>query len=381
MNEVYFIGDNIISSLGFSTKENLENLQQGISGISQKNFPGFFPNPVFVSAIDSERLEKTFAQLNTKGSWSRLEKLFLLSVSDALSGTQVNPSDSKCLFVFATTKGNIDALSHKTAQPFSLEPAKMAEKISTYFQNPNTPLVISNACTSGLGAILAGARAIQAGKYDHVIVSGGDVLSAFVLSGFQCLMAISPSACRPYDVARNGITMGEACGTLLLSKLPGSGTQIRFLGGSTSNDANHISGPSRNGSGLILAIRGALDEANIKENEGIGFISAHGTGTLYNDEMEALAFYETRLSEVPVNSLKGYWGHTLGAAGVIESIATLHSLKNNSLIASAGYENSGVSVPIHVISKYTSSQYARALKTASGFGGCNAALIFEKNED
>ena len=379
MNKAYLISDNIISSLGFSSRENLENLQKGKSGITQVDFPGFSPNPVFVSAIDTARLENTFHLLETSVEFSRLEKMLLLSISDAVKNSNVHTSDPKCLFILSTTKGNIEAVDENAPQEFFPEIGKMAEKISTWFKNPNKPVVISNACTSGLVAILAGMRAIQTGKYDHVIVSGGDVLSAFVLSGFQCLMAISPAPCKPYDATRNGITMGEACGTIVLSKIPKTDSDIFISGGSTSNDANHISGPSRTGSGLILAIEGAMKEAKIKDSLDIGFISAHGTGTIYNDEMEAIAFHQTGLSSVPVNSLKGFWGHTLGAAGIIETIATIHSLKNNFLIPSAGYSHSGVSVPVNVIRKFERIPLTKALKTASGFGGCNAAAIFEKH--
>ena len=122
-----------------------------------------------------------------------------------------------------------------------------------------------------------------------------------------------------------------------------------------------------------------MQEAKIENENEIGYISAHGTGTLYNDEMEAIAFQQTHLSTIPMNSLKGFWGHTLGAAGIIESVATLLSLKNNILISSAGFSEPGVSAPVNIIRNSESASITKALKTASGFGGCNAAAIFEKH--
>ena len=148
-------------------------------------------------------------------------------------------------------------------------------------------------------------------------------------------------------------------------------------GAATSNDANHISGPSRTGEELSFAIKNALVEAGLTPAD-IGYISAHGTATPYNDEMEARAISLSGLSQVPVNSFKGYWGHTLGAAGIIESVAAVQSLRHNLLISSAGFADCGVSVPINIIKRNEALPLNACLKTASGFGGCNAAALYQK---
>ncbi|PLX10405.1 MAG: beta-ketoacyl synthase, partial [Marinilabiliales bacterium] len=156
---------------------------------------------------------------------------------------------------------------------------------------------------------------------------------------------------------------------------------VIFRGGSNSNDANHISGPSRNGDGLYFAIRNAFEQAD-KTDTKIDYISAHGTATPYNDEMESKAINLAKLNHVPVNSLKGYWGHTLGAAGIIESIAGIHSIKQNCLIQSIGYSEHGVSEPLNIIQNFEEKEINNFLKTASGFGGSNAAVYFsELNAD
>lgn len=152
---------------------------------------------------------------------------------------------------------------------------------------------------------------------------------------------------------------------------------VSIAGGGLSNDANHISGPSRTGEELGFAIHQALQEAGINSND-IDFISAHGTATLYNDEMEAKAFNLMNLQETPLNSLKGYYGHTLGAAGILETILSAQSLKEDELIPTAGFESGGVTQPVNVIKKKESRVLKRCLKTASGFGGCNAAIILQK---
>lgn len=148
-------------------------------------------------------------------------------------------------------------------------------------------------------------------------------------------------------------------------------------GGSSTNDANHISGPSRTGEELALAMKNAMAESGLHP-EDISFISAHGTATPFNDEMESKAITIAGLSGTPVNSFKGFWGHTLGAAGVIESAASIGMLKKGMLIRSAGFETLGVPENINVISSNSMADLTSCLKTASGFGGCNAAIIFNR---
>ncbi len=154
-------------------------------------------------------------------------------------------------------------------------------------------------------------------------------------------------------------------------------SNVRIVGGGLSNDANHISGPSRTGEELGFAIQQALEEAGMTSKD-IDFISAHGTATLYNDEMEAKAFNLMNLKETPLNSLKGYYGHTLGAAGIVETIISAQSLKEDELIPTAGFESVGVTQTVNVIKKKESRVLKTCLKTASGFGGCNAAIILQK---
>ncbi|MEI6456971.1 MAG: beta-ketoacyl synthase, partial [bacterium] len=158
---------------------------------------------------------------------------------------------------------------------------------------------------------------------------------------------------------------------------PSDNCKISSGGSASSNDANHISGPSRTGQELSHAINVSLEEAGMKPGD-ISYISAHGTATPFNDEMESKAVSLSGLSDVPLNSFKGYWGHTLGAAGIIESAAAIHSLKKNMLFRSAGFDSPGVSEKITVIEQHARAVLRSCLKTASGFGGCNASIIFEK---
>jgi 3-oxoacyl-[acyl-carrier-protein] synthase-1 len=239
----------------------------------------------------------------------------------------------------------------------------------------HTPIVISSACVSGLSALLTGMRLIQSGVCQHVVVTGADVISKFVLSGFQSFQAISPEPCRPFDKNRKGLNLGEGAASIILSSKYNKG--IKIAGGATTNDANHISAPSRTGEELALAINKALQQAQLLSTD-INFISAHGTATLYNDEMEAKAITQAGMASVPVNSLKGYYGHTLGAAGLIESVIAIQSLKAQIVLPTKGFNEHGVSTPLNIQKESQFITAKHCLKTASGFGGCNAAMIFSK---
>ena len=185
--------------------------------------------------------------------------------------------------------------------------------------------------------------------------------------------------CKPFDLTRNGLSLGEGCGTIILTSNESyaSTPKIEFLSGSSANDSNHISGPSRTAEGLHLAIQGSLIESGLTADQ-IDYISAHGTATPFNDEMETQALVRSNMQHIPVNSFKGYFGHTLGAAGVIESILTIHSLKSNKLFKTLGFNTLGVTENINVISEHTTSSINYGMKLASGFGGCNATAIFAK---
>jgi len=385
---VFAAQNNIISSLGFTTEENLSAMKRGISGVTKIDKPEFLPFPFYSSLINNDKLDEKSASVAGNKEYTRLEKIFILSITDVVKASKVDMASDKTLLIISTTKGNISLLEEvmpvgrqESLGGFTekrLLLSEMANVIAGYFGMYNKPLVVSNACISGVLAIITAQRLIRSGKYDNVIVSGGDMVSAFTLSGFNSFKALSDEPCKPFDSTRKGINLGEGCGTLLLTAdeklLPPGVKKIIVSGGSVSNDANHISGPSRTGEELALSVKKALAEAGLEKN--IDFISAHGTATDFNDEMEAKAFSLAGLENVPLNSMKGFFGHTLGAAGVIESVVTIESMKNEMLIPSVGFENSGVSKPLNIIMSSEKKELNNCLKTASGFGGCNGAVVF-----
>lgn len=384
MRRVYFGADNVITSLGFTTAENAEQVLKGRTGIALTTDERLCPGPLAFSGIKDDLLDEKVREFigtsHCTSSFTRLEKIFILSILNALTGNPIDPANPRTIFIFSTTKGNIDLLEiyrRKFFEPDRVHLWRMAEVITQFFGSPNKPFIISNACISGSVAIMAASRLITSGRYDQAIVTGGDILSEFIVSGFQSFQALSPVACSPFDAHRTGLSLGEGCGTVILTadaNIAVHHRAVEYLGGATTNDANHISGPSRDGEGLTLAISAAMKEAGVSSEE-IDFISAHGTATPFNDEMESLALDRAGLSPVPVNSFKGYIGHTLGAAGIIETILSAFSIRNNILFKSAGYTKNGVSRPLNIITDNRYQPVRRVLKTASGFGGCNAAIV------
>lgn len=361
----YIVSDNCILPLGNTTQEAWSKMINGESAVKK-----FAADSILPEAYQASKWDK-YPIYATKKPATQLEQLLIASIEAATKDFPVDLSDASVIFVGATTKGNIDLLANKAEGFESRErPAKMAEFISQYFENPNTPWLLSNACISGLLALETAHMLLQNGKYKHAVVFGGDLVSKFILSGFNSFKAVSLNPCKPFDENRDGISLGEAVATIVLSSEIKS--DLRILNAATSNDANHISGPSRDGSGLKSAIE------KVVGNQVPDFISAHGTATPYNDEMEALAIYHSGFEKVPTHSIKSYVGHTLGAAGLLESCILLESMRQSKAPGTKGFSKLGVSVPVNIIKTPFEGEIKLALKTASGFGGCNAAVLFAK---
>ncbi|MDR2137968.1 MAG: beta-ketoacyl synthase [Tannerella sp.] len=376
------LSDNIVSALGFTTDENFRKVRSGVSGL--RFFDGQqmgVSDPFVASVIDGAALDCAFHALPraTEHRYTRLEKAVILSVADALKGLSIDPADKRVLFILSTTKGNVcllDSTENEGYEPLQICLWRSAELIAGYFGNPNTPLVVSNACISGACALIAAQRALQAGRYEHVIVAGADMLSRFVIAGFLSFKALSRETCKPFDARRSGLNIGEAAATLVLTEKPAEALrsgEVVLTAGAVCNDANHISGPSRTGEGAYLALRRILSGVDIGE---LAFVNAHGTATLYNDEMEAIAIHRAALQDIPVTGLKGYFGHALGGAGVLESIVSTRALREGIVLKTSGFDTPGVSRPLRIATHTRPVKGCRCINMLSGFGGCNAAILY-----
>ena len=385
----YVIANGFISSLGFGGQKNMDALYQGKSGVGMLDDANLYPKPFVGGQLDQKQLNRCFgniqeySQLTADFEFTRFEKMAITAMAGVYRNIEF-PLGKDTLFLLSTTKGNIDLLHAQQLEKYGKERTmlwKAADIIRQFWGFENEARVLSNACVSGVEAIHIANQMLKQGLYKHAVVVGADMLSEFVVSGFMSFQSLSSQVCRPFDEARDGLNLGEAAGCIFLStdesKIPNHHARIVVSGGASSNDANHISGPSRTGDGQFFAISSALKEAGLTSQD-IDYVSAHGTATPYNDEMESKALHLAGLQEKPLNSLKAYFGHTLGAAGLIESIVAIRNLIDQKIIASKGYENHGVPLPLNVITQTQQWPMKHVLKTASGFGGSNAAVIFSK---
>lgn len=374
LKKVYISNINCITPLGFDVVTNIDNITKGVTGIQKHENKSLMKDSFCASIVNENDVNEAFTKITSEEKFTKLEKMMILALYPIVNEVEIT---DKTAFLLSTTKGNIEALKNKSDE--SIEEAHLgtlAKRIANFFGFKTQPIVVSNACVSGVLAISVAKRLIQSEMYNDAFVVAGDVVSEFVLSGFNSFQAMSNEPCRPYSKNRTGVSLGEATAAVLVTSNQDN-AKVIISGDGSINDANHISGPSRTGEGLVRSIESAMKEADV-DSDFINYISAHGTATPFNDEMEAIAFSRMGLERTPVNSLKGYYGHTLGASGLLETVIGIQSLLDNKLFASLGFDEMGVSKPINIIQKTENKELNCFLKTASGFGGCNTAVIFEK---
>lgn len=361
----YIIADNIISPLGETSEENYLSVKAGRSGIRAYE-PGTCNIP-----------EGFYASL----LFEDFETLALKSAQKAIGNAQLELKGKRTAFILSSTKGNIEE---------NISLADSAQRIASQLGIDTKPIVVCNACISGLSALILGNRLIDSGLYDAAIVCGCDTPRQFILSGFQSLKALSPEPCRPFDMERMGLNLGEAAATLILSKNPLQGNSWRIGDGFIRNDAFHISTPSKTADGLYLSLQRTLESftkeisstcKQIDLKEHLAFINAHGTATLFNDQMESVAIGRAGLSDLPANAYKSFWGHTMGAAGILETIISMKAIDDDTILGTRGFSELGVSGKMNICAENRPTDKKGFIKMLSGFGGCNATIWAAKSPE
>lgn len=358
---VSVLADNVISPLGETSEENYQAVKEGKSAIrAYAPMTAGIPNGFVASLLSSD-----------------FEELAFRSAQKAIDASGINISSTRTVFILSSTKGSIEKLGQTDDDKLYL--GNIAQRIATRLGIQLSPIVVCNACISGLAAMILASRLLVSKKYDYAVVCGADCPGRFIISGFQSLNAMSAFSCQPFDIERQGLNLGEAAATVVLGREittksvnNGCRKQVWQIGhGYIKNDAYHISAPSKTAEGLYEAL---LKTMNRIDKRNIAFINAHGTATLFNDQMEAIAIHRAELQDIPVNALKGYVGHTLGAAGIMETILCMKAVDDHTVLGTRGYEEVGVSGRIQLSSKHHSTIKTSFIKQLSGFGGCNATL-------
>lgn len=366
------VSTNIVSPLGMSSQENWRAVMQGRSALRRlENYKGI-PLPFVASVFTPEQVE----ELAVEG-FTRFESLAIRSITEALTHTDLDVHGERTIFILSTTKADVEELGFAAERDGDYHrPALSAQRIAEHVGIGGGAIVCCNACISGVSAQILADRLISCGHYDNAVVCGADLVSSFTASGFLSFKSLSNEACRPFDADRQGLNLGEAAATIVFTRADSlrDGDWL-FERGEMDNDAFHLSTPAPSGEGARKVLEAVMKGRDASE---LAFVSAHGTATMFNDQMESVAIEKAGLSSVPLTALKGWFGHTLGASGVLEVVLGMMAVSESVVLPLRGFREIGVSGKVNLSPELRATDKNSFLKMISGFGGCNAAALYRR---
>lgn len=394
---VAITGIGIISSIGNNFDETVASLQASRHGIGTiQHINTRHKDHIKVGEVPHTNHELAeLLQLPTTTSYSRTTLLGLIAAQEAIiSATLTSEEISRLGLISATSVGGMDITEQQ--YPFENMAAKTEEllrqhpagdgtnKIAKHIGIEGFTTTISTACSSSANAIMLGARMIKAGQLDRVIVGGTDALSKFTINGFNSLMILSDAHCKPFDNLRKGLNLGEGAAYLVLeSATTATKRQQSILGYlkgyGNANDAFHQTASSADGEGAFLAMKKALEVAQLQPSD-IDYINAHGTATQNNDASESAALQRIFKDALPVfSSTKPFTGHTLAAAGAVEAVFSVAALQNNLVFPNLNFDTPMEESGIQPNLQLTTKPLQNILSNSFGFGGNCSSLIVSKN--
>jgi 3-oxoacyl-(acyl-carrier-protein) synthase len=399
MTNVYVTGIGIISSIGISVNDNLISLKNEKSGLSKLSiFESIFKDNMLVGEIKKSNEDlKKIAEINNDNSFSRTSLLGIIAVKEALKNANINDFEKyKTGLISGTSVGGmlssedyfIDILLNKNkgklSQIISHECGTSTEEIADTINFKGYISTLSTACSSSANAILLGTRLIKNRILDRVIVGGTDSLCRFTINGFNSLLIIDKTECKPFDKDRKGLCLGEGAGFLILESEKSvheskKNPICKLTGYGNACDAFHQTASSPEGDGAYLAMKKALEKSRL-ESKDINYINAHGTGTVNNDLSEGKAIERIFVPNIPlVSSTKSYTGHTLGASGGIEAVFSVLSIKEKIIFPNLGFKNKMNELSFSPNTKVIlNHKLKHVLSNSFGFGGNNTSLIFSE---
>jgi 3-oxoacyl-[acyl-carrier-protein] synthase II len=319
----------------------------------------------------------------------RATLLLASAAHDLLRRATLDAEPTRIGVVVGTALGGVEELEHALAE----KDGRLRRAAGALYDGPGhalarrlgargPELTVSSACASGATALGIGAEWLRADRADLVVAGGFDGLCRFVMRGFDALRSLTRDRVRPFDRRRTGLLLGEAAALVLMARdRDVRGPRLgRLLGHASTSDGAHVSAPHPEGRGLRAAVAGALAQGRVDPRD-VDFVSAHGTGTPLNDRIETAALRAAlgrRADEIPVNSIKGGLGHTMGAAATLEAIMCLLASRDGIVPPTLGYEEPDPACPLDYVPRAPRRVRPRvSLSTSLGFGGCNAALVLE----
>lgn len=385
--KVSVTGLGIVSAIGMNLEENHNSLKTLKSGISKIELLSNL-DKVFLGGeikLTNKQLAE-IAFLNEKNQCLPRSLLLSLIAAKQAWGDSKPSNSIRTAIIGSTTIGGMDLTEDyfKTKRNIhSLENhpcSVVTDYLSDYFQLDGFKTTISTACSSSANGIMLGARMIKNNFADRVLVVGGDALTHFTVNGFNSLLIYDSELCKPFDNNRKGLNLGEAAACVVLENeksisITKNKKIATVLGWGNANDAYHQTASSPNGEGAQKAMQLALEEANLSPSK-IDYVNAHGTATSNNDLSEGRAIENIFGESQLFSSTKGYTGHTLAAAGIVEFIYSILSIETNTLFPLLNYNEKMSELKIRPISELkTDVVIKRVLSNSFGFGGNNTTLI------
>jgi 3-oxoacyl-[acyl-carrier-protein] synthase II len=319
----------------------------------------------------------------------RASRLLVAAVEDLQARAALDCDAARLAVVVGTALGGVDELDqalHGDRGPRRAAAGlydSPAEALAAWIGARGPVLTVSTACASGATAIGVAADLLRDGEADLVVAGGYDALCRFVMRGFDSLRSLTRERVRPFDRRRSGLLLGEAAGLMLMARERDAGGRPclgRLRGHASVSDGAHVAAPHPDGRGLDTAIRAALAEADVEPDE-VDFVSAHGTATALNDRIETAVLKRVlgkRAYAIPVNSIKGALGHTMGAAAALEAIMCLLASRHGVIPQTSGFEEPDRDCDLDYVPATPRRTTPRlSLSTSLGFGGSNAALVLE----
>lgn len=395
---VLVAGMGMITSIGRNVPECWQSILLGKDGLSYAEIlETIHKNDITVGEIKLSNRQLEKALKLQPDTHSRTTLLGIWAIQEALQSLEQRIGHYNTAFINATSVGgmsDVENLYDEMISPDtngksqnyidSLDCADCTMSIARHYGLKGFLATISTACSSSANAILMGARMLQAGECDIAICGGTDALTRFTLNGFNALKNVDKAHCRPFDQNRNGLNLGEAAGYIILANegfILKENIQplARFAGYGNTNEAHHPTAPSPDGSGALLTMQQALDNARIVPSQ-IDYINAHGTATLGNDLSEGNAMARLFENSVPpFSSTKAYTGHTLAASGVVEAIISCMAIREQAIPPNLRFETPMEEIDLAPAKDIVRDMPVRyVLSNSFAFGGNNVSLVFEK---
>ncbi|MBI3398272.1 MAG: beta-ketoacyl-[acyl-carrier-protein] synthase family protein [Deltaproteobacteria bacterium] len=396
-HRVAVTGMGIITTLGAGKKKNLSGILEGQNAIKEiTSFDVSGYRSKIGGAISNFNFSKKLKQLQSS-RLDRATKLLLTALDEAVAEAGfANGLPSHTPLILGTTLGGMlsgEAYHRNVVFGKKAKPSLLLDYLAHYqaihiaeeYGLHGAAFTISNACASGTNAIGLAYHEIGAGNVEIALAGGYDTMCEFTFAGFNSLQALTQTLCRPFDKNRDGLVLGEGAGIIVLEELSHAVSRnanilTEIIGYGESSDAFHITRPDPSGDGAALAISRALDSAGVNASA-IDYINAHGTGTPYNDVMEAKAIqkvFGSASKNIPLSSVKSMIGHLLGGAGAVEAIITIMAMNKGVLPPNINYETPDPDCPLNIVERLGQKAFIkRAMSNSFGFGGANAALVFQ----